>query len=527
MKKTPQMLLYTILMATLTAVQCCNKEPSLPDNNNDTIPDSQTETYKNPIFVSLADEIADPSVFRYKNRYYLISTQMYSRYGEGMTVWSSTNMVDWEVHEKVPVTGNVEPMLAPELVYHEGTYYLYWSVYPGEVHYAAKYTPDPEDFDPFSPSANYEIFSYDYLNITNGIDIDGEMFFDQNDLYMFYCGLGGIHYKKVKSLTESGNNSPVQLTDCAVDNINIQPGEVGTNGWTEAPGIFFDDGFYYLTYSGVHFLRPDYQIHSARGTSLENISPYKPNPLIAKFDGMYNGMGNNNFAIGPDLTTKYLTYHAKVGAGIHDQNIQIDRRLMLDTYVVTQENGIVTNAPTLLDQPVPQNIGWENILDSVPYDMSLTGNNEATITASSGFVTLSSEGDNHVELFTDTVTSEHFVLEGNARGRDYFNGENSKYGISICDGKVKFAIIHGNTPESVATLAYYTEQSGWTDTGIQHINFYAWHKLRIDKKDDLIKFYYDDRYICQISLDGSGGGKAGYYAEAVHADLSWIGFSDY
>ncbi|MCF8227269.1 MAG: family 43 glycosylhydrolase [Bacteroidales bacterium] len=522
------MLLHIFLMVVLSSLHCCNEEPILPDNNNnDTIPDSQTATYRNPLYVPLADEIADPSVYRYKNQYYLLSTQMYSRNGEGMTVWSSKDLVNWEVHKKVLISGSVEPILAPELVYHEGSYFLYWSVYPGEVHYAAKYTPDPEDFDPFGPSANYEIFSYNYLNLKNGIDIDGEMFFDQNDLYMFYCGLGGIQYKKVTSLSESGNNNPVQLTACAVNNVNILPGEVGTNGWTEAPGIFYDDGYYYLTYSGVHYLRSDYQIHSARGQSIEDIAPYKQNPLIAKFDGLYNGMGNNNFTIGPDLTTKYLTYHAKVGAGIHDPTIQIDRRLMIDTYVVSSENGIVTKAPTLSDEPVPQNIGWENTLDSVPQNMTLTGNNEATIRLTSGSVILSTEGANSVDLFTDTVTSNSFVIEGNTRGLSIFNGGNSKYGMTICDGKVKFAIVHGNNSDSMATLEYFTEDSGWTNTGIQNINYYAWHKLRLDKKDHLIKFYYDDRYICQISLSVNDGGKAGYYTEDARADISWIGFSDY
>ncbi|MBE0654213.1 MAG: family 43 glycosylhydrolase, partial [Bacteroidales bacterium] len=132
-----------ILFIVLSTLQFCNKETNKPDSSdNDTISGNVTATYRNPVYVPMADEIADPSFHRYKNRYYLLSTQLYSRYGEGMTVWSSNDMIQWKVHRIVPITGSVEPVLAPELVYYEGTYYLYWSVYPGEVHYAAKYTPE-------------------------------------------------------------------------------------------------------------------------------------------------------------------------------------------------------------------------------------------------------------------------------------------------------------------------------------------------------------------------------------------------
>ena len=528
MNRLNQSVMTLILFIVLSTLQFCNKETDKPDSSdNDTIPGNVTATYRNPVYVPMADEIADPSFHRYKNRYYLLSTQLYSRYGEGMTVWSSNDMIQWKVHRLVPIIGSVEPVLAPELVYYEGTYYLYWSVYPGEVHYAAKYTPEPDDFDPFGPSAKYEIFSSDYLNIRNSIDIDGEIFFDGNDLYMFYCGLGGIHYKKLVSLEESGNATPVQLTDCAVDNINIQSGEPGTNGWTEAPGIFFEDGYYYLTYSGVHYLRPDYQIHSARGTSLESVAPYKSNPLIAKFDGNYNGMGNNNFTIGPNLTAKYLTYHVKIGFGFHDPSKQIDRRLMIDRYDVSVENGIETNAPSLEDEPFPEPIGWENLLESVPQNMDLSGSPEASIEMVSGSVQISTEGMGYAELLADTFTTGNFVIEGNARGIDGFAGGEPKYGISICDGKVKFAIVMGDGPDADASLEYFTEGTGWTNTGLLNINYLVWHKLRIDKKDNIIKFFYDDRYVGETAAAGSDGGKAGYYAEAARANFSWIGFSDY
>ena len=485
-----------------------------------------TSYYRNPLEVPDADEIADPMVHRYKNLYYLLSTQMYSSRGAGMTVWVSHDLVNWEVHRKVPVVGNVEALLAPELVYSEGTYYLYWSVYPGEVHYAARYTPGADVFDPFGPDASYEIASYDFLHV-NSVNIDGEIFFDNNDLYMFYCGFGGIQYKKLKSLRSSGYSKPSQLTSCVVKNIDIGPGEVGSNGWTEAPGIFFEDGYYYLTYSGVHFQRPDYQIHSARGSSIPVIAPHKENPLIWKFDGIYNGMGNNNFTLGPDLTTKFLTYHVKVGEGIFTGPGGIDRRLMLDRYRVSSDSGIITDAPTLLDEPVPDTIGWENMLEEIPGGMLFNHDGDASMKVVSGSVEISTEGGNSAELLSMVESGDDFVVEGNARGVDHFAGGDPRYGLSTCEGKIKFAVEMAGDQASPAILTYYIENEGWINTGIENVSFLAWHKLRIDKKDNRVKFYYDDRYVGETSVDGIGGGKLGYLSTSALARYSWIGFSDY
>ncbi|RKX40165.1 MAG: hypothetical protein DRP64_13095, partial [Verrucomicrobia bacterium] len=85
--------------------------------------------YRNPIEVPTdGREIADPSVYKYKDRYYLISTQEYPRGGDGFRVWVSADLVDWTFHRSVPIKGKLNPMMAPDLAYHEGTYYLYWSV---------------------------------------------------------------------------------------------------------------------------------------------------------------------------------------------------------------------------------------------------------------------------------------------------------------------------------------------------------------------------------------------------------------
>lgn len=463
--------------------------------------------YRNPIELPTGGrEIADPSVYKYKDRFYLLSTQTYTHDGEGFRVWVSDDLVGWKFHRSVPIKGRLNPMMAPDLVYHEGTYYLYWSVDdpthdPKGIHFAAKYTPQGADFDPFGPKSEYEIFAYDFLK-TKHHNIDGEIFFDRNDVYMFFCGHGGIRYKKLQSLEDAGNEPAHQLTSCVVDGVDIKPGEPGNNGWTEAPAIFFQDGYYHLTYSGVHFLRSDYQIHSARGRSIEAIKPYKPNPLICRVEGDVNGMGNNNWITGPDLKTRYTTYHAKIGEGIFNPATQTGfmRKLMLDRYEVDPENGITTAAPTLADQPAPAPVSWA--ADPVSEPDSFIN---ATGTVS--------------QLLAKGSVGADFAVEG------YVKGGKGATGLTAANGKIGFAV--ESSDSSPARLKYYLWGKGWVDMGIANINAAVWHKLKIDKNGKTIRFYYDDRFVGEDACALSEGGKLGYFSENAEAGFSWIGFSNY
>jgi len=457
---------------------------------------SSPEVYCNPLEVPTGGrEIADPSVYKYKGSYYLLSTQEYLRDGEGFRIWASTNLVDWTFHRSVPVVGKIDPMMAPDLVYHEGTYYLYWSVDdpnhdPKGIHYGARYTPEGEDFDPFGPDARYEIFTCDFLQ-TKYHNIDGEIFFDRNDTYMFFCGQGGIRYKKLQSLEEPGDAPVHQLAACAIDGVDIKPGEPGGNGWTEAPAIFFRDGFYYLTYSGVHFLRNDYQIHSARGRTIGAIKPGGPNPFIIHSEGQVNGMGNNNWITGPDLKTEYTTYHAKIGEGIFDPATMTGfmRKLMLDRISVFPATGLATDAPTLTDQPVPAPVGWSADPATDPSAM---------------------------ERMARQVSSSDFVLEGHVKGK----GGAGRFGIAAADGTIKLAI------HASGRLEYSIGSRGWADTGIENVQPQVWHKLKIDKRGTAVRFFYDDRFVEQDTVYSGKGGGLGYFAEDAEATFSWLGFSN-
>ena len=203
-------------------------------------------------------------------------------------------------------------------------------------------------------------------------------------------------------------------------------------------------------------------------------------------------MGNNNWITGPDLKTEYTTYHAKIGPGIFDPATMtgFHRKLMLDHYTVDPELGIVTDAPTLTDQPVPAPVGWSTDPSTDPAAM---------------------------EQLTQQTSGADFALEGNLKG----TGGAGRIGITAAGGEIKFAL------NAAAQLEYYIEGKGWADTGIENVNPNVWHKLKIDKQGRTVRFFYDDRFIDQDTTYSTQGGALGYFTENAEADFSWIGFSNY
>ena len=223
-------------------------------------------------------------------------------------------------------------------------------------------------------------------------------------------------------------------------------------------------------------------------------------------------MGNNNWVTGADLKTRYTTYHAKIGAGIFYPATQtgFKRKLMLDRYEVDPEDGIVTAAPTLTDQPAPTPVEWSSALAGLPSNLELAP-----------------KGTEATELLVDIPSKSDFVVEGYVKGGNGSEEGTTKAGITTVDGKIKFALVSSDTTDSSARLKYYFEGKGWIETDIENVDASVWHKLKIDKSGSRVRFYYDDRFVEEDTCNFSEGGKLGYFAEGATADFSWIGFSNY
>ncbi|MEN8250704.1 MAG: family 43 glycosylhydrolase, partial [Bacteroidota bacterium] len=375
-----------VIALFISAMFSCEKEPvnNQPDPEPvDTI--VAAGHYRNPLTVEhedlMADKtegIADPSVFRWMGKYYLMSTQYYSNHGgeEGFKVWESIDLVEWKYIGATQVQNFIwEVLWSPELYYYRGDFYIYLSGPYGEMAVWKYEVPaDVVNPNPFGVEAHWVAVTHNYLQVADHA-IDGSLLIEPNgDKYMFFSGLNGVKYRKVNSMTDGNGEDVIQLGQCTVDNIVIGGGTVGTVGWTEAPTCFKHNNKYYMTYTGNHYLRPDYQVHLAVGNSLQDIVPIADNPFIFHNSGEWTGTGNCYPVVGPNLKDYYYTYHTKKGYRISAED-DVYRKLMLDKVEFTA-TGINSEAPTFDDRLIPELAEYRNDFSNGTEGLKIIGNVE-------------------------------------------------------------------------------------------------------------------------------------------------------
>ena len=268
------------------------------------------KTYKNPI--KKQEDLADPFVLRYNGKYYLYSTN------PGVSCWSSKDLVNWELEgdaiSKDEFLGLVP--FAPEVVYWNGTFYMYTSPH-GFGHYVLASSSPTGPFRKITDNVGHNI------DISIFIDDDGTW-------YAYWADERGIVGCKMKSPTEFGDAVLVGAY---------------LHGWTEGPFVVKKDGKYHLTYTGNHYLSKGYRIHAA--ISDTPLGPYRDNaynPVVVCTEGDVVGLGHSCTVLAPDLHTYYVIYH--------NLNPDKTRDLNIDPVVFRQEGAYVLG-PTTTDMQAP------------------------------------------------------------------------------------------------------------------------------------------------------------------------------
>ncbi|MDC7230454.1 MAG: glycoside hydrolase family 43 protein [Sphaerochaetaceae bacterium] len=233
------------------------------------------QTYTNPL--SHDGLRPDPFILRFCGTYYLYVTH------PQILCWSSMDLVSW--NEEGPVIaenlfGDLVPF-APEVVYVNGWFYMYTSP-SGTGHCVLRST---------SPTGPFALHA-------EGLErsLDGSPFIDDDgNLYLYWADDRGILGCAMKSPSEPGETVVVCKTDM---------------GWTEGPQVIKEDGLYYLTYCGNHYLSKGYRVYCAASTSplgpFENVSPQ---PILVQTTGPCVGLGHCSTVWGPDLQVRYMAYH--------------------------------------------------------------------------------------------------------------------------------------------------------------------------------------------------------------------------
>ncbi len=266
--------------------------------------------YINPI--KRHGDFADPYVMRYNGRYYLYATN------PDVRCWSSDDLLCWKAEG--PAIGPEEfPGLvpfAPEVVYHNGAFYMYTSP-SGLGHYVLKST---------SPTGPFHRITGNL-----GHNIDGSVFIDDDGQWYFYWA----------------DDEGIMCCRMSAPDTFGEPINTGAfmHGWTEGPMVVKEGGLYYMTYTGNHYLSAGYRINAA--VSQHPQGPYRDcenNPILVHTTGKNVGLGHSSTVLGPDLFTRYIVYH----------NLNPDRTRDLDLDVIELRGGRVQVAgPSRTEQPAP------------------------------------------------------------------------------------------------------------------------------------------------------------------------------
>lgn len=284
------------------------------------------EDYQNPIPVQndqgINMDAADPFVLRFNGQYYLYTTG-----AEEIRVYESEDLVHWTFRGHCTQGGVGRIAYAPEVFYWRGAFYMITSP-SGNGHYIMKSD---------SPLGPFERVTENF-----GYSIDGSLFAG-DDGRLFMLNLPG---NRSIGITEIDEN---KLTPKGVNKAT----GVTLNHWTEGPGLIRRGEWYYLTFTGNHYLSTGYRVAwaSRKGDALGRYTQPQDHTLMINsvFKDPFTGLGHSANFYGPDLDSIYTSYHChapeQTGGGLV-RWYNVDRLL-------TNGGVLYTSGPSDTAMPVP------------------------------------------------------------------------------------------------------------------------------------------------------------------------------
>lgn len=260
------------------------------------------QTYRNPI---ISGDFPDPTVIRVGEDYYAAGTS--SNFVPAYPVYHSKDLINWEligsVFEKHPswVSGDC---WAPELFYHSGTYYVY---------YTAKRKGDNVSCIGVATTKDITKGFTDHgILIEWGNEaIDAFVFKDDDGkLYITWKAYGLDNSRPIEILGSELNQDGLSLVG---DHFSLTRHDKGWKGQgDEGQLVVKRNGYYYLLYSvgGCCDNKCNYRVHVARSKDLKN-GPWEQREGAPILEGgeLWKCSGHGTLVQVPDGRQFYL-YHA-------------------------------------------------------------------------------------------------------------------------------------------------------------------------------------------------------------------------
>jgi len=315
-------------------------------------------TYTNP---SSIRSVGDPFVLKAPDgAYYCYPTS-----GPGFKVWKSENLIEWRylgsVYDSAQDGAWVDSKFwAPEVVYHEGNYYMYYSgnwADKDSLRIGLAIAKKPEG--PFIEALKKPFFDFGYAAIDAHVFID-----DNGEKYFYYsrdCSenlVNGIYESHIYGARLA--DSMMELADEPV--LLTRPDQEWEKRsgrerrWNEGAHLIKHDNKYYLMYSANFYGGKFYGLGYA--VSDHPLGPFEKNmdnPVLEiQSDWKHiSGPGHHSIFMSPDDTEIWIAYHTHMtpekGGG--------SRQMAIDRMGFKKHGALYINGPSLSPMPLPSGIG--------------------------------------------------------------------------------------------------------------------------------------------------------------------------
>ncbi len=285
-----------------------------------------TPTYDNPVY---PHDFADPFVLQHEGEFWAYCTGIQPD-GRCFGILHSRDLLHWQPvgGAMVPLPGGHSCYWAPEVSYHNGLFYLYYSV-GNEERMQIRVAVAVHPAGPFQDSGR---------GLTGEpFAIDAHVFQDRDGTrYLFYAtdflehervGTGTVRDVLLDPYTLAGAPRPVTLPGFEWQIYDPQRAEKGGTCWHTVEGSFvlYHKGLYYQMFSGGNWQNPSYGVSYATTERLDPEGEVWEQlcdgeavlPLLRSIPGKVIGPGHNSVVMGPDNRQPFCVYHrwAEDGSG--------------------------------------------------------------------------------------------------------------------------------------------------------------------------------------------------------------------
>ena len=450
--------------------------------------------YINPVY---PHSFPDPFVFKFRGEYYALCTD-FARDGKVFPVLHSRDLVNWrEIGGAMEKLNNDSPFYwAPEVFYHNGKFYLYYSVgneAQMEIRVAVSTRPDGSFID-----SGHRLTGEEFA-------IDAHVFEDTNgEHYLFYAtdflahshiGTGTVVDKLIDFFTLAGAPRPVTRARYDWQIYDPNRAEKGGVRWhtVEGPTVLKRKNVYYEMFSGGNWQNTTYGVSFAVTGDLNQTEEWsqfsdgeKVFPILRTIPDLIVGPGHNSVVRGLNNRELFCVYHRWTENG---------RVLAIDRMDFTGGNRMFIKGATHTPQLAPYQPGVSDFFDE------LSENRWQKIArnwrASENELICENSENSQENSFGEVVCrqkTENFMCEISLR-----NLENSSGAFGVClkngsENILRFLLSPKNCAASVI----------WRENGIEQnesfslpkdFDFSAFHLLRIEIDCRRVKIKLDENTI--------------------------------